>query len=194
MSAAREPRAYCRISLAAWLVSGGAEEAGMKGWRGHAADAFAKRGATASKLKFPTWPVHTASFGGNASRIFWKHGQTSRPEYSRLAPRGGYLHKTRQNRGKNEVRPGAWPLGFRCCWRSARREGIAPDAAQAFSFRHSVGETPVSCRKNFQRALAALNPQKLAMAEMSNDEFLSRSFALSSRTACISSRMECPAT
>ena len=26
--------------------------------------------------------------------------------------RGGYLHKTRHNRGKNEVRPGAWPLGF----------------------------------------------------------------------------------
>ena len=26
--------------------------------------------------------------------------------------RGGYLRKTWRNRGKNEVRPGAWPLGF----------------------------------------------------------------------------------
>ena len=26
--------------------------------------------------------------------------------------RGGYLHKTRRNRGKNEVRLGAWHLGF----------------------------------------------------------------------------------
>ena len=34
MSAAGEPRAYCRMSLAAWLVSGGAEEAGMKGCAG----------------------------------------------------------------------------------------------------------------------------------------------------------------
>ena len=27
-------------------------------------------------------------------------------------PRGKHLRKTWLNRGKNEVRPGAWPLGF----------------------------------------------------------------------------------
>jgi hypothetical protein len=38
------------------LVSGGAEEAGMKGWRGHAADIFAKHGEIAAKMKSAPGP------------------------------------------------------------------------------------------------------------------------------------------
>ena len=40
------------------LVSGGAEEAGMKGWREHAADMPRKRG----KIKFASGPVSSDSF------------------------------------------------------------------------------------------------------------------------------------
>ena len=38
------------------LVLCGAEEAGMKGWRGHAADIFAKHGKIAAKMKSASGP------------------------------------------------------------------------------------------------------------------------------------------
>ena len=39
------------------LFLGGAEEAGMKGWRERAADICAKHGKIASKMKFASGPV-----------------------------------------------------------------------------------------------------------------------------------------
>ena len=39
------------------LVSGGAEEAGMKGWRGRAADIFTKHGKIAEKMKSASRPL-----------------------------------------------------------------------------------------------------------------------------------------
>ena len=42
---------HSRLPNFSRLVSGGAEEAGMKGWRGRAADVFADHGASAAKMK-----------------------------------------------------------------------------------------------------------------------------------------------
>ena len=42
-----------------WLVSGGAEEAGMKGWRGRAAGIFTKHGEIAAKMKSASGPGTT---------------------------------------------------------------------------------------------------------------------------------------
>ena len=42
-----------------WLVSGGAEEAGMKGWRGRAADVFTDQGEIAAKMKSAPGPGTT---------------------------------------------------------------------------------------------------------------------------------------
>ena len=39
------------------LVSGGAEEAGMKGWRGRAADVFTDQGEIEAKMKSAPGPV-----------------------------------------------------------------------------------------------------------------------------------------
>ena len=61
-----------------------------------------------------------------------------------------------------------------------------------FFVRYSVGDNPFSCRKNFHRAFAALKPQKLAVEAMSCPVLDSSSFARSSLTDWISSRMECP--
>ena len=41
------------------LVSGGAEEAGMKGWREYAADIFTKHGKIAAKMKSAPGPDPT---------------------------------------------------------------------------------------------------------------------------------------
>ena len=43
------------------LVSGGAEEAGMKGWRGHAADVFTDQGEIEAKKKFAPGSVPSDS-------------------------------------------------------------------------------------------------------------------------------------
>ena len=44
-------------------ISGGAEEAGMKGWRGRAADIFAKHGEIAEKMKSAPGPGPSDSLG-----------------------------------------------------------------------------------------------------------------------------------
>ena len=49
MSAALGTASRLQRILVAWLASGGAEEAGMKGWREGAADIFTKHGEIAAK-------------------------------------------------------------------------------------------------------------------------------------------------
>ena len=49
----------CDVSVSSRLVSGGAEEAGMKGWRERAADIFAKQREMAAKMKSAPGPVPT---------------------------------------------------------------------------------------------------------------------------------------
>ena len=59
--------------------------------------------------------------------------------------------------------------------------------------RHCDGERPVLWWKNFQKALAVENPQKLAIASISNLESARRLFAFSRRTNWISFKIEWPA-
>ena len=46
----------CDASVSIVMFLAGAEEAGMKGWRGRVADIFTKHGATAAKMKSAPGP------------------------------------------------------------------------------------------------------------------------------------------
>ena len=60
---------HSRLANLLRLVSGGAEEAGMKGWSERAADMSQKRGGNAAKMKFASGSVPT-DFRGLSQRIF----------------------------------------------------------------------------------------------------------------------------